>query len=114
MSVQCNTYIMWGAVFPFKEFRERYDDFELYQDSAFKGIHHHNGLCVLYDGMNAKYFAIGHVLHKTENYEGFESPVALLGQPVLDFNVFQRIQEVIGRQLTNDEHVGWLVISHYR
>jgi len=113
MSVQVNTYIMWGALFPFKEFADR-EDFEPYYDSAFKGIHHHNGLCVLADGMDGEYTAIGHVLHKTRNHDGFQEPISLFGQPILDFDVFERVQELIGRQLRDDERCGYLVISHYR
>jgi hypothetical protein len=113
MSVQMNTYVMWGAVLPFDEFRDR-DDFEKYCDDAFKGIHHHNGLCILDDGMDGKYVAIGHVLEKTANHGGFGKPIRLIGEPDIDFNVFERIETVIGRPLKIDEVCGWLVISHYR
>ena len=113
MSVQLNTYIMWGVLLPFDEFSER-EDFEPYHDSAFKGIHHHDGLCILSDGMNGKYMAIGHVLDKTSNFEGFDKPISLIGQPELDFDVFERIQKLIKRQLKMEEVCGWMVVSHYR
>lgn len=108
-----NTYVMWGVLLPFKEFADR-EDFEAYTDSAFKGIHHHNGLCILDDGMNGKYMAIGHVLEKTPNHEGFNEPIPLQGFPILSFDVFRRVEELIGRPLKDDEHCGWLVLTHYR
>src|SRR5690606_21928000 len=113
MSVQMNTYVMWGVLLPFKEFADR-EDFEPYMDSAFKGIHHHDGLCVLADGMDGKYMAIGHVLHKTSNHDGFNKPIQLHGQPVLEFDVYERVEKLIGRQLTGNEGPSWLVLTHYR
>lgn len=117
MSVQCNTYVMIGALFPYSElFENQYDRLEPYTDSAFKGIHHHNGLCVLPDGMNGEYVAIGKVLAKSENYQGFNAPV------LIEFGRAQ-IAEV-GRLLTKEFGdllgklelcpVQPLVISHYR
>jgi len=113
MSTQVNTYVMWGMIFTFDEFKDR-EDFEPYMDSAFKGIHHHDGLCVLADGMNGEYTVIGHVIDKTANYEGFSKPIQLYGYPAIDFDVFERVQNLIGRRLKDDEICGWLVISHYR
>lgn len=83
MSVQQNHYAIIGAKFGFDEFYEKVcealglasrDDFEdkddLYHDSAFKGIHHHNGLCIISDGMGGKYVYVGHVVSKSDNYGG--------------------------------------------
>lgn len=72
MSVQTNTYIMVGVMLPYDSFTEEQheQDFDDYCDSAYKGIHHHNGLCVLADGMQGEYVAIGRVLKKTNDQNG--------------------------------------------
>jgi len=75
MSVQANTYVMRGALVPYSEMKGRYDELAPYMDSAFKGIHHKDGVCVLYDGMNGKYVAVGRVLAKTKNHQGLDEPV---------------------------------------
>ena len=81
MSAQMNQYIIIGTKLGFDEFNEhmknRYgvDQFgewpreaiEPYEDSAFEGVHHHKGLCVLYDGRDGMFVVIGHVMLKSEN-----------------------------------------------
>lgn len=79
MSAQSNTYVMVGVMFSYKEFKERfigeddegYDRYvDAYSDSAYKGIQHHNGLCVVLDGMNGRHAFIGRVLAKTVDESG--------------------------------------------
>lgn len=73
MSVESNTYVLLGVKLPFEHFNEEQrDQFEPYWDSAFKGIQHHNGLCVVDDGMSGKYYFVGRVLAKSidERSEG--------------------------------------------
>lgn len=108
MSVQCNTYVMWGALLPYKEFRERYEELEPYMDSAFKAIHHHEGLCVLFDGMCGKYVAIGHVIAKSENGEGFPNPIKIDG--VVQGDLPSRIATLARCEV----ECGYIVLSHYR
>ncbi|EOC0210454.1 hypothetical protein ACMZJR_002845 [Cronobacter turicensis] len=78
MSVQVNTYVLCGVKLPFIkcEDDDAFEKIEPYLDSAFEGIHHHNGLCVIDDGMNGNYAFIGRVLAKTQNYEHFDEPVS--------------------------------------
>jgi hypothetical protein len=115
MSVQLNHYVMWGLLGSYAEFEDMHDRFEPYFDSAYADIHHHSdGLCVLYDGMDGKYIAIGHVLHKTANHDGFDKPIKLRGADI-DFADIQRsIEELIGRPIRDDEYCSLLMISHYR
>lgn len=134
MSVQCNTYVMQGVLFmhdDMESVKPLCKKFEPYEDSAFEGIKHHEGLCVLYDGMNGKYVAIGRVLAKTENDQGFDEPFCIGGErdlPPLSFyhapdgdlppdDLKSAIEALIERPL------GWasiggeirtFVISHYR
>lgn len=114
MSTQVNTYVMVGALFPYDMFRNA--DFERinpYTDSAFKGIHHHEGLCVLFDGMNGEYVAIGRVLEKTGNHDFFEYPIRIapLGDAERQ-SLHNDIRRLI--QLEGDFSVQQLVISHFR
>jgi len=80
MSVQQNHYEIIGAKFGYNEFHKELmaakglteeeveDLLDDYHDSAFKGIQHHNGLCIICDGMNGEYVYVGHILQKSGNY----------------------------------------------
>ncbi len=73
MSVHSNTYVLVGVKLPFEHFNEdQRESHEAYTDSSRKGIHHHNGLCVIDDGMSGEYCFIGRVLAKSidEHCEG--------------------------------------------
>ncbi|HHK4951245.1 TPA: hypothetical protein ACQT04_006172 [Pseudomonas aeruginosa] len=83
MSVQSNTYVLVGVKLNYQEFKDRYlgDDEEgyyqyvdPYSDSSYKGIQHHDGLCVIFDGMSGEYVFIGRVLAKSidEHGEGIQ------------------------------------------
>jgi hypothetical protein len=80
MSTQCNTYVMVGAVLPYESFEGKYDHLEPYLDNPFRGVHHHNGICVLFDGMCGKYVAVGKVVAKSGNWQGFDAPVIPKGR----------------------------------
>ncbi len=117
MSTQLNTYVIRGVLFDWETARGDPDSFEKlepYMDSAFKGIHHHDGLCVICDGMNGKYVAIGKVLHKTRNYEGFDEPIPLISEQneIEEQAMSEQIGELIG--VSPPPEIGWYVISHYR
>lgn len=114
MSVQCNTYVMIGALFPYEAFKGKYEELEPYLDSAFDGIHHHNGICVLFDGMNGKYVAVGKVLAKTENWQGFEEPIAAKGSlKAKEIEEFAKVLDLANKP-EPDFRIAPLVISHYR
>jgi hypothetical protein len=72
MSVQSNTYVMVGVKLEYGHFSEEQEGelLEPYKDSAYKGIHHHNGLCVLSDGMGGRYIFAGRILAKTIDDDG--------------------------------------------
>ena len=111
MSVQCNTYVVRGALLPYADFKDRYNDLEPYMDSAFKGIHHHKGLCVIYDGMGGKYVAIGRVLAKTTNHHGFDAPITISPSDAADEDVLRALVETLAKCNVN---IRTHVISHYR
>lgn len=113
MSVQVNTYVLCGIKLPFREWEDEsaYEKTEPYLDSAFKGVHHHNGLCVVDDGMNGNYTFIGRVLAKTKNYEHFEEPVST------DISGLEKelIASLISAQFNIEKpEVKVWIFSHYR
>jgi len=81
MSVQLNHYVIIGHKFEYDEFYDTLmEKFNLndgdevfneieepYHDSAFKGIQHHNDLCIISDGMNGNYVYVGYVLQKSDD-----------------------------------------------
>lgn len=120
MSVQKNTYMLIGAKWEFKEFYElpeikkdvekwagwkREDD---YHDSAFEGIHHHNGLCVISDGMNGKYVYVGCVIKKSDNYGDIDDYIN--DEEVTPEQVSQRIKDEFNIDVDCEMHV----FTHYR
>lgn len=119
MSVQANTYIMRGALFSYDAVKSQLGDdydakLEPYMDSAFKGVQHRDGLCVLCDGMNGKYVAIGQVIAKTENHQGFDEVYGFADGsfgPNKDLVLKDRIEILTG---INDAKIEWLVLTHYR
>lgn len=116
MSVQLNTYVMYGVLLPFKRnlTDDQNDILEKYQDSAFKPeFNPKDGLTVLDDGMNGRYIAIGHVVAKSANYEGLNAPVILSSTPDYDSEALHSIITVLGFDPVQC-NAGWLVISHYR
>ena len=77
MSVQRNQYIIIGCEYDYDEFNENYNDdekyVEPYDDNAFdEKIIEHNGLSMIYDGMNGQYVYIGKIIEKTKDYEVIE------------------------------------------
>lgn len=77
MSIQRNRYIIIGCKYNYKEFNEKYNDYEKYVspylDSSFdEKIIEHNGLSMIYDGMNGQYVYIGKIIEKTKDYEVIE------------------------------------------
>lgn len=116
MSVQSNTYIMVGAKLPFDQFTEdQYEELlEPYRDSAYKGIQHHNNLCVVADGMGGRYVFIGRVLAKTDDQNGnygFDKPIDATAAmtPELQAEVATLIQQQFG--LAPDVRL-W-IFTHY-
>ena len=125
MSVQHNTYAMFGAVLPYKggawgEDDDRlYDRLEPYMDSAFKtdDVNPRRGITVIFDGMNGEYIAVGRVFAKSKVYEGFgPQPIAMSADPdLLDMvraNIAETIQEA--GYTGPDIAPGWHVLTHYR
>jgi hypothetical protein len=86
MSVQINQYLILGTKLAFRKDnrlegseldidQEAFADMVMkYQDSAYKGIEHHNGLCILDDGMNGQFTLVGRVLKKSSEGEMLSGP----------------------------------------
>lgn len=124
MSVQSNTYILAGISLPrerflelaFPDLRESddlYEALEQYTDSAYQGIQHHNGLCVL---MGEGRVAVGRVLAKSDDQNGnygFNKPVDVTTAmtPELHAEVTRLLGEHIGIQ---HAQVHLWVLTHYR
>jgi hypothetical protein len=106
---------MVGALLPYEPFKDwpERDKLEPYYDSAFEGIHHHNSLCVLFDGMNGKYVAIGHVIAKTQNWRGFEEPIQVASGSIPGARKLREAIEAIVPPGV-EVKLGRFVISHYR
>lgn len=123
MSVQLNTYVLYGNILDYAELRARhrieggslYDLVDPYLDNAFSGeTNPRDGLTVLFDGMDGKYVAVGHVIAKTESFGGFTGAIEVPGElptsPIRTalFNLMQDLK-------AGDKHnPGWWVVSHYR
>lgn len=76
MSVQSNTYVMVGVKLDYDHFTEdEFDELEVYRDSAYNGICHHNGLCLIEDGMGGEYCLVGRVLAKSIDEDGEGLPI---------------------------------------
>jgi hypothetical protein len=114
VSVQVNTYVVLGVQMPY--IKDRYDEFEPYMDSAFKGIHHHNGLCILSDGMNGAYTILGRVLAKTENWQPFGEGVVDIRALMPPADEISAIEREIARLLKDgeDRQARIILVSHYR
>jgi hypothetical protein len=117
MSTQLNTYVLVGVKLPYDHFSdgsssdEDFERLEPYMDSAFKGIEHHDGLCVLFDSVNGKYIAAGRVLAKTGESDGFSGAIDAHMSPALQTEVAALLQQHL--QIATPDVRVW-VISHYR
>jgi hypothetical protein len=117
MSVQSNTYVMVGVMMPYDTLsEEQLEANEAYRDSAYGGISHHSGLCLIADGMGGKYIAIGRVLAKSDDQNGnygFNEPVDLaqLSTIGLVHEVERLITENFG--IEEPDVRDW-VFTHYR
>lgn len=121
MSVQVNTYVMYGVVLNYEEVKAHvgkgfYELFEPYIDNAFKPeTNPKDGITVLFDGMNGKYIAIGQVVEKTANHRSFDDVVSVAKYPTLFTAMTQTIQlykSASGK--SSLPKMGWHVISHKR
>ena len=119
MSVQMNQYLMIGVKLPcdftFGNEQDReatYEKMEPYMDSAFKGIKHYNGLCIVDDGMNGKYCMVGRVLQKSSNGETLDGPVCMEDEHAV---LIPMVKELLHAQfgLENAPVKLWF-FTHYR
>ena len=122
MGVQLNHYVILGHKFEFDEFYDTLaelhgidqdDVFEQFEDkchdSAFKGIHMHNDLCIISDGMNGNYVYVGYVLQKSDNYGSLNDYVTTKKRS--GKYVSNKIKEYLGLE---NIKCSWMAFSHYR
>lgn len=115
MSTQVNSYVMYGVVLPYELCKGHYVMLDPYMDSPFKPeVNPKDGLTVLFDGLNGKYVAIGHVVAKTENHQHFDAPIKL---PVpYPKDTALTIKSLVGSMGIDPEAhlLRWVILSHYR
>lgn len=119
MSVQANTYVMWGhhiQTADVRELRSAQDRLEPYMDHASARIEHLNGLCCLWDGMCGKYVMLGRVFAKSKVDQGLDEPFSM---PPADAAFYAMAHEVTREvsHLLGDRILptpGWIVLTHYR
>lgn len=109
MGTQINAYVMHGVVRDYKEFKGKFEELEPYMDSAFNGIHHKDGVCVLFDGMGGKFVAVGRVLAKTGNHQPFDEPV-VCWPPDDEDELQDAVSAIVGTPVT----LRTFVISYHR
>lgn len=124
MSVQHNTYIIYGVILPWESLRDLddegvYEAMEPYFDSAFKPeVNPRRGITIISDGMNGKYHAIGRVVRRTDVYQPFaEPPFAIPSDDQRD--LFDLIRANVRETLADLSYdgpldFGWHVFTHYR
>jgi hypothetical protein len=125
MSVQFNTYALWGVLLPYKG--DLYDAAEPYRDDAFdQEVNPKDNVTVLFDGMDGNYIAVGHVLAKSPNHEGFSKPITLPRAPSVDrpeemvaYGEWRKgiVNVLAALDIDLDAEgydLGWHVITHYR
>lgn len=118
MSVQSNTYVIYGVVLPYEKISD-FSIFDDYTDSAFDGnMNPKDGITALVDGMSGNYVAVGIAIEKARQEEGFLNPVEIGFKPD-GSNVEYAIAAMYGliKQAMGEEYVPqpkWYVISHYR
>ena len=120
MSTQVNTYVMYGCLLDYAETKARHeggvwDKIEPYTDNAFKPeVNPKDGLTVLYDGMDGRYIAIGHVIAKTDNHQSLKKPVEIPTEDTMHpvrVALFALMKEL---KVADKYAPRWLVVSHYR
>jgi hypothetical protein len=117
MGVQQNHYLLIGAKFGHKQFYSLMEDPEYFRrevenkyiDNAFKGISHHNDLCIISDGMDGEYVYIGHVMQKSGNYGSMGDYVNSRPTPTPE-----TVREWIKKEFNIDAECDTHCFTHYR
>lgn len=110
MSTQVNTYVMCGVKLPYDK-EDHFETLEVYYDSAFQGVHHYKGLCIVDDGMSGEYMFIGRVLAKTKDHQHFDVPMAVSISELEKELIASLIETQFG---IKEPAVQVWVFSHYR
>ena len=118
MSTKTNTYVRVGVMMPFDDIfgdgDETREKLLPYMDTAYDGIKHHDGLCIVGDGMNGDYAALGRVLAKSDECGHLESPVVVEDLPAAEAaTLLGKIAEVANVPV-DSLRLQTLVFCHYR
>jgi hypothetical protein len=124
MSINANHYVILGNIWRYDEFYDlverkhgdvdtwRDEVEELYLDSSRGGIHHHNGVCILSDGMDGEYVIAGYVLNKSGECNDLSDHTAQWpGSPV---SMWDDIGDNIHKALGFAKDVEIIAVTHYR
>lgn len=110
MSVQVNQYLIYGVKLNYKDYKDDYELFEPFCDSAFKKEINPNGLHCIFDGMNGKYIYVGRCFKKSLDGEHIDSFVI---ENISD-DVKQLTQLLVKKELGIDEPMALHFVTHYR
>jgi len=110
MGVNVNTYIFLGVDFVCEDLV--YEQYEPYMASAFGGIKHYKGLCVLYDDMGSEYIYVGKVKAKTKMHESFDKVLELSVTEEEIEEVIYLIEENFNKKVEKED-IKLRVIPHY-
>lgn len=117
MSVQSNTYVMLGFKLDLDRFTsEQIDALEAYRDSAYSGIEHKDGVCVVIDHEAGHLFA-GTVRGKSDDQNGnygFNEPIAALSDENMKHapHVWKNVVAAGIELLSTDEPNVWIFTSY--
>lgn len=128
MSTQSNQYVILGVKFGYNQLGEnhpkladnasRFDLIEPYLDDQSGGeIFHHNGLCLISDGMCGKYELVGRVLLKSEEGESLDGPLDLDRLMTNNEHLRDTIAALISinfEEQVSPTEVGLWFVTHYR
>lgn len=122
MSVQHNTYIVYGARLPWDTLRDddsaKYEAMEPYMESAFEtdDVNRKRGISIISDGMNGAYHVVGRVFAKSRVYEGLDKPFTI---PASNDDLLAMVRANVAETLSDlgspdPVECGWHVFTHYR
>lgn len=108
MSVRQTTYVLFGALLPYGA--AEYEACEpFFPDNRAQGE-----AVVLYDGMNGEWIAVGVIIDKAADYDGFNEPVRLSPASQLETAEVRSVIAEIGGFPGGPYEYQHIVLTHYR
>lgn len=110
VSVQINQYLIYGVKLNYKEYQDRFEEFEPFMDSAFEDDMNPKGLHCIFDGMNGKYIYIGRCLKKSLDGEYMDS----FEIPEISDDIKDLTRILVESELGIKEPMSLQFVTHYR